>query len=295
MWESVLGRPPTAGEKRGAEDFLARRQTSGRPAPDQASPAITAESARAETGRFHENTAQERLLVRTAPREGDDFTVEAIVKLDSFDEASSVRVIASRWNGERFSLDSHGWSLGVTGKKSAYKPGNLIVQLVGEDSNMNTAYEVAASGLLLEPGRSYHVAARISCAEGSVSFVVRDLSTPEAAPRTATAKHSLVGKLGAGAASPVIGGLYRRGPHQFDGRIEGVRVAPGLLADGELAAEPARWPALGAMTWDARRPLPAGFEWQAGLSSAESTDPRVRAMTDLAHVLLNSNEFLYLH
>jgi len=295
MWESVLGRPPTAGEKRGAEEFLARRQVSGRPASDQASPAITADSARAETGRFHENTPQERLLVRTAPREGDDFTVEAVVKLDSFDDASSVRVIASRWNGERLSLDSHGWSLGVTGKKSAYKPGNLIVQLVGEDSNMNTAYEVAASGLMLELGRTYHVAARISCAEGSVSFVVRDLASPEAAPRTATAKHGLVGKLGAGAASPVIGGLYRRSPHQFDGRIEGVRVAPGLLADGELAAEPARWPALGAMTWDARRTLPAGYEWQAGLSSAESTDPRVRAMTDLAHVLLNSNEFLYLH
>ena len=54
-------------------------------------------------------------------------------------------------------------------------------------------------------------------------------------------------------------------------------------------------PALGAMIWDARRPLPAGYEWQAGVSSAESPDPRVRAMTDLAHVLLNSNEFLHLH
>ena len=49
------------------------------------------------------------------------------------------------------------------------------------------------------------------------------------------------------------------------------------------------------MIWDARRPLPAGYEWQAGVSSAESPDPRVRAMTDLAHVLLNSNEFLHLH
>jgi hypothetical protein len=68
-----------------------------------------------------------------------------------------------------------------------------------------------------------------------------------------------------------------------------------LLAEGELADEPARWPALGAMIWDARRPLPAGYEWQAGVSSAESPDPRVRAMTDLAHVLLNSNEFLHLH
>ncbi|MBL9186549.1 MAG: DUF1549 domain-containing protein [Opitutaceae bacterium] len=294
-WQAVLGRPPTADEKKGAEDFLARRQAAGRPAADQASPAITAEHARAAAGLFHENTAQERLLVRGAPREGDDFTVEAVVNLASLDPAASVRVIASRWNGEKLSLDSHGWALGVTGKKSAYKPGNLIVQLVGEDPNMNTAYEVVPSGVVLDPGRTYHVAARISCTEGAVSFVVRDLATPEAAPRTATAKHSLVGKLGAGAASPVIGGLYRRGPHQFDGRIDAVRVAPGLLDEAALSAEPSRWPALGAMTWDARRPLPAGYEWQAGASNAESPDPRIRAMTDLAHVLLNSNEFLHLH
>ena len=73
------------------------------------------------------------------------------------------------------------------------------------------------------------------------------------------------------------------------------RVAPGLLDESALSAEPSRWPALGAMTWDARRPLPAGYEWQAGASNAESSDPRTRAMTDLAHVLLNSNEFLHLH
>jgi len=294
-WQAVLGRGPTSEENRGAEDFIARRLADGHAVTDQAArPTSLAELAN-DPGIFHENTPRERLLVRNAPREGDDFTIEAVVRLDSLDPAAAVRVIASRWNGEKLSLDSHGWALGVTGKKSALKPGSLIAQLVGEDDNGNTAYEAVPSGLVLEPGRAYHVAARISCAERTVAFTVRDLATPEAAPRTATAKHTLVGKLGAGAASPVIGGLYRRGPHQFDGRIDGVHVAPGLLGDEGLSAEPARWPALGAMTWDARRPLPAGYEWQAGLSNAESPDPHVRAMTDLAHVLLNSNEFLHLH
>jgi hypothetical protein len=296
VWQSVLGRAPTAAEKENAEDFVARRLEAGRPLPDQASqPISVGDLAAGEPGRFHENTARERLLVRNAPREGDDFTVEAIVKPESIDAASAVRVIASRWNGEKLSLDSHGWALGLTGRKSAYKAGTLIVQLVGEDTNGNTAYEVVPSGLEVAVGRAHHVVARVSCAEGTVSFAVRDLAAPDAAPRTATAKFALVGKLGAGNASPAIGGLYRRGPHQFDGRIDGVRVAPGLLDDGALSAEPSRWPALGAMTWDARRPLPAGYEWQAGASNAESPDPKVRAMTDLAHVLLNSNEFLHLH
>ncbi|MBL9199895.1 MAG: DUF1549 domain-containing protein [Opitutaceae bacterium] len=295
VWQAVLGRAPTAAEKHGAEDFVARRLGAGKPRPDQSQPALTVADAGEEPGRFHENTARERLLVRNAPREGDDFTIEAIVRPDSLDAAASVRVIASRWNGEKLSLDSHGWALGITGKKSAYKAGTLIVQLVGEDTNGNTAYEVVPSGLEVVVGKSHHVVARISCAEGTVSFTVRDLAAPDATPRTASAKFALVGKLGAGNATPAIGGLYRRGPHQFDGRIDGVRVAPGLLADDALAAEPSRWPALGAMTWDARRPLPAGYEWQAGFSNAESPDPRIRAMTDLAHVLLNSNEFLHLH
>ena len=294
VWQAVLGRAPSADETRRAADFLAQRLDAARPGADRGEAQLTADNV-AEAGRFRENSPRERLLIRNAPREGDDFTLEAVVRLESLDAGGAVRVIASRWNGERLSLDSHGWSLGVTGKKSSLKPGSLIVQLVGEDDNMNTAYEPVGSGLTVALGSTHHVAARISCTEGTVSFFVRDLGQPESAPRTATVKHGIVGKLGAGLATPVLGGLFRRGPHQFDGRVDAVRISPGLLAEGELAAEPARWPALGAMIWDARRPLPAGYEWQAGVSSAESPDPRVRAMTDLAHVLLNSNEFLHLH
>ena len=295
IWQAVLGRVPLADEKRVAEDFIARRTAAGRLGADEAAGAITSEHAVMAAGRFKENTARERLLVRGAPREGDDFTVEAIVHLESIDPGAAVRVIASRWNGERLSLDSHGWSLGVTGKKSAFKPSSLIVQLVGEDDNMNTAYEAVASGIVIAPGKTFHVVARVACAEGTVSFFVRDLDSAESGPLTTTVKHRLVGKLGAGAATPVIGGLYRRGPHQFDGRIDGVRVVPGLLDDQALAADPSRWSALGAMTWDARHALPAGYEWQAGVSGEETADPRIRAMTDLAHVLLNSNEFIHLH
>jgi hypothetical protein len=62
-----------------------------------------------------------------------------------------------------------------------------------------------------------------------------------------------------------------------------------------LSADPARWPNTGALAWDARRAPAAGYEWQAGSATTESADPFVRAMSDLCHVLLNSNEFLYLH
>ena len=295
VWRAVLGRAPDPGERARAVEFVARREAAAQTGTPSAATSPAAGAPPDEPGRFRENSPRERLLVRGAPREGDDFTIEAVFRLASLDPGSAVRVIASRWNGERLSLDSHGWALGVTGTKSALKPGNLVVQLVGENDNGNTAYEVVGSGLEVALGRPQHVVAHVSCAEGTVTFTLRDLGTPGSPARTATGRFGLTGKLGAGAASVVIGGLSRRTAHQFDGLIDGVRIAPGLLAGAELHADPARWPALGATTWHARGPLAAGQEWQAGASTAESADPRIRALTDLAHVLLNSNEFLHLH
>jgi hypothetical protein len=289
-----LGREPTAEERRLAEQFLAERADGAAP-PAMALPIAADTDQKLPTGRFHENTAHERVLVRNAPKEGDEFTVEAIITPESIDAAAAVRTIVSRWSGEKSSLEAHGWSLGLTGRKSAHKPLNLIMQLVGEDENMNSAYEIAPSGLLLELGKTYHVAAKVSCAEGTVAFAVTDLNGPAGARRTATAKLNLVGKLGTGQAEPVIGGIYRRSPHQFDGRIDGVRIVSGILPDDALAGDPARWPLAGAIVWTPERAAAPGFEWTGGAALAESADPRQRAMADLCHVLLNSNEFIYLH
>jgi hypothetical protein len=117
----------------------------------------------ANASQFKENTPQERLVMNSTDKEGDEFTVEAIVKLDTIDANASVRTIASRWNGAKENVEAFGWSLGVTGEKSRFKPRNLIVQLVGEDENANITYEVVASDLRIELGATYHVAARVSC------------------------------------------------------------------------------------------------------------------------------------
>ncbi|MCX6952132.1 MAG: DUF1549 and DUF1553 domain-containing protein [Verrucomicrobia bacterium] len=292
-WKAALGRTPTPEERKLVEAFIEKRlaiEGGQRPMA-----AATEPQADAAPGKFRENTAHERLLVRNAPKEGDDFTVEAILMLESVDAGAAVRTIASRWTGEKGSLEGHGWSLGVTGKKSGYKPMNLIVQLVGEDENMNTAYEVVPSGIFLALRTPYHVVAKVSCSDGVVTFSVKDLSQPANERVTAKVPHKVVGKLGIGSAAPVIGGTFRRSASQFDGQIEALRIAPTLLGDGALTGEPAKWPAKSGVVWDARRENAALFEWQAGTANAESADPYARAMADLCHVLLNSNEFLYVH
>jgi len=92
----------------------------------------------------------------------------------------------------------------------------------------------------------------------------------------------------------VIGGLFRRGPHQFDGQIAAVRVLAGAVADDALNPDPARWTE-GTLVWRASQENNAAFAWSGGAMNAESGDPHGRAMADLCHVLLNSNDFLFLH
>jgi len=287
--KAALGREPTTDEETLAHAFLEQRFNS----EARESEALATDGNRSR--RFQENTEYERLIIRSGPREGDDFTIDAVVTLASLASGASVRTVVSRWAGEKNALEAHGWSLGVAGDRSPLRPGTLCVQLVGEDDNMNTTYEMVSSGLQLDVGVTYRLVAKISCTDGTVSFQVTDLGTTTAPPRTAVVRHSVMGKLGTGQASPVIGGLYRRGPHQFHGQIERIALVPGLPDDDMLPGGAAPRPVLGTVAWEAGQPLRAGMEWLGGTGEAESSDPRRRALTDLGHVLLNSNEFLYLH
>ena len=228
-------------------------------------------------------------------KEGDEFTVEAIVKLDSIDANAAVRTITSRWNAGKDNVESFGWSLGVTGEKSRFKPRNLIVQLVGEDENTNIAYEVAPSNLPVELGVSYHVAARVSCSEHTVTFHLQDLSKPNAPVLTAVAQHRVRGKLDSGQSLLVIGGLSKgAAAHQWDGTIEAARVAAGLLPDDALSTDPSRW-SQSLVLWNAKTGPTAQLAWASADGGSEATDPWRQAMNDLCHVLLNANEFFYLH
>jgi hypothetical protein len=246
-------------------------------------------------GRFHENTLQERLLDQTRVWEGDDFTVEALVRLDSVDAAAAVRTLASRWGGGKDSVEAFGWSLGVTGEKSRFKPRNLIVQLVGEDENSNIGYEVVASNLRVTLGHRLHVAATVSCTEHTVTFYLRDLDEPGSAEQRAVVPHAIRGKLGYGSSVFVVGGLNKRAvAHQWDGGIEALRLVSGVLSEGERRPDASQWGA-SLTSWNAAKG--PGLTWQVAGDGkvAEGGGPMRQAMNDLCQVLLNSNEFLYLH
>jgi hypothetical protein len=123
---------------------------------------------------------------------------------------------------------------------------------------------------------------------------VQETSKLNAPVLTSVAQHGVRGKLGQGNSSLVIGGLNKRLPsHHWDGRIEAARIVAGVVGDDMLSANPEKWqPSL--LTWIAKRGPDAELAW-AGADGADPIDPQRQAMNDLCHVLLNANEFFYLH
>ena len=290
IWEYTLGRPPTKKELTLAESFIAKRVAAPEdrpvPSPEELETA----------NQFKENTPQERLISSTTEKEGDDFTIEAIVKLESVDANASVRTIASRWNNGKDNVEAFGWALGVTGEKSRFKPRNLLLQLVGEDENSNITYEPIASDLRLELGVTYHVAVKVSCTAHTITFQLQQVGKANAPLMTSVVPHTVRTGLSDGSSALVIGGVHRRAvPHQWDGLIEAARVVRGVLPDEELTTDLTKWTSPALLSWNAHEVPPTTLAWANAESSAPSADPRQRAMADLCHVLLNANEFFYLH
>ena len=289
-WLAVLGRSPSSQERATVEIFLNKRAGTATQLARQDP------GSREYTGGFQENTPQERLLIKLGDREGDEFTVEAVVSLDSIDANAAVRTIASRWNGGKDSQEAFGWSLGVTGEKSRFKPRNLILQVVGEDENANIGYQVVPSNLRIELGRRYHLAARVSCTGHNVTFTAKDLETVGALPQSAVIPMEIRSKLSKGTSQLFLGGLNSRAAaHQWNGRIEALRIATGTLPDASLNSDPKRW-SEGLVVWRSSEPLTSQFAWSGSDAKAvEPGDPSRQAMNDLCQVLLNANEFFYLH
>jgi hypothetical protein len=74
-----------------------------------------------------------------------------------------------------------------------------------------------------------------------------------------------------------------------------MRIVTGNLPDKDLNADAEKWTA-SLITWRAGDPLTSQFAWSGSdTKTVEADDPFRQAMNDLCQVLLNTNEFFYLH
>ena len=290
-WQAVLGRRPTAQGMEMAAAFLQRRKRGEQNGARRAVPRSWRSASQ-----FKENTPHERLMATTTEKEGDEFTVEAIVKLDSIDVNASVRTIASRWNNGKDNVEAFGWSLGVTGEKSRFKPRNLIIQLVGEDENRNLDYEPVASDLRLDLGTTYHVAVQVSCSAHTVTFRVQQVGKANAPELTSVVPHGINLGLSQGASVPVIGGVSKRRRRTTGtARSKRPESSAACCPSPRSLLDPAEWVEPSLVSWNAKTGAKHGLDWAGTRDAADSVDPHKQALVDLCHVLLNTNEFFFLH
>jgi hypothetical protein len=252
---------------------------------------------------FKPGSTYEKMRVQTGEPEKDEFTVEAVVYLDSMYPDAAVRTIVSRWNNDKA---AKGWALGVTSEKSKHGPGNLIMQLCGDDFQGSVIYEVVASGLRVPVKTPFYVAATVSHKlgpdqkfGGTVTFHARNLADVNATMGTATVQHPVVGGYINTERALMLGGQDKQPRHLWDGAISRVVVTNGILAPEQLLISSVQ--NAPRCLFDAQAETLANtsepkFVWEKTVAptTGSKVSPRFEAFADFCHALINSNEFLYL-
>ena len=300
-WKLALGRHPDDEELDSAIRYL-----SSQGEPSTAPPTITAQLAatKSSAARIVGDNPSSTLKTTSADKLPDgDFTIEAIIQLDSLYPDANVRTIVSHWNGD---TSHRGWNFGVTSTKSGYKPRNLILQLVGGEPRQagtdKPTYEVIASNLRPELNRPYYVAVSVdvdAVSEDGITFFMKDLSFQNSPLQTATVPHGVMGDFKSDL-KLVIGDRDGTRRSRWDGLIDNVRVSRARLTPDQLLINNGDVSEISGFWEFNSQDSPGLDKSKAGnhLSVAADTSQSasgvdLQALADLCHVLLNSNEFLY--
>jgi hypothetical protein len=247
-------------------------------------------------------TAQDRLMIGDRAKLPDgDFTIEAFVMLRAPYENADVRTIAARWDGD---LKTPGWAFGVTGKKSRYKPMTLILQLSTAAEGAKEA-EPLFSGLFLQPGRPYFVAVSVKLSDGGegkdggVTFSIKDLSNDDEPMQSARVPHKTT-KLPEITAPLTIGGRWGAQKHLWDGVIDDVRLSEVPLRSEQLllTTEGLTDSTIGYWRFENRTGAfndssPHARHLMTLTTDRGRRDTSLDAWTDYCHVIINSNELIY--
>jgi mono/diheme cytochrome c family protein len=298
----TFGRLPTEKERRRMLAFLqkdARDETQ----------ASTSAAFRAEKMPYREGRAavlnpdgpQARLPVpRLAALPDGDFTIEAFVLLRSLYDDASVRTIVSQWN---MTKNKPGWSLGVTSRKSAFKPQTLVLQLSGAAEKNGTDYESLFSGLHIALNKPYFVAVSLHLSDPDkqgVTFYAKDLSNDEEPLQSVRCSHKMTSLSHPEALFTIGGRDITKIHHNWDGLIDDVRLSRGVLRPEQLllTAEGATDQTVGFWQFEEKPGVykdstTHGNDIQIKTGPGVGSDARMAAWVDLCHVLLNANEFLY--
>lgn len=300
-FERLFGRPPRPRERAEAVEFLAAQsQRAAEYSPGLQLPLEPLAARATQAARLRPESPHEKFhLPSQADVPTGEFTIEAVFVLDSLYDDAAVRTIASQWSGD----EQHpGWSLGVTSKRSRYEPRNLIVQLVGRTAQGTQEYHVLPSNLRVELGRTYYACAVVRLATsdspGEVEFYLQEVSESPSLQK-ATVAHPIVADY-TNELRVTLGGRDSQRRSLWDGLLDEVRLSRGALPAEQLliGSAPAAAAAMGYWQFESPESFYADTSGEGNHLEAPNpadlrAEARRSALVDLCHVLLNSNEFLY--
>lgn len=296
----AFGHEPTAEQRRQAVEFL-QQQADAAAGETQAMAADTLAPFPGNDNSTALNVTQDSPqpppgMLQSPALPTGDFTVEATILLRSLYPDASVRTIVSQWD----SNSKHtGWALGVTSTKSAHQPRNLILQLVGDLAQGGVGYEVIPSDLRPELNTPYRVSVAVKISETGqtgVRFTMQELK-PGAPLLTSYVAHQVTANYRS--TEPLlVGGRAGNTNHRWDGLIDDVRISNAALQPEQLLPGNAVINAESTVAcWRfdeqpgyLQDSSPNGHHLQQSGTSVTASDV---ALIDFCHVLLNSNEFLY--
>jgi hypothetical protein len=306
LWMQAFGREPSSEEIDTAIHFLNEQQQR-----------ITEERGQMDTsvvpvGRLPYRDGQAVVLnpeekpVRMSVDASDsmssnEFTIEACFQLRSVYDSGAVRTIAGKWNGDSKTV---GWMFGVTGKGSRRKPQTLVMQLFGKMPDGSIREAALFSDQHVELNTPYFVAASVRPAadgtdSGTVEFHLKNLANADEPLHSVTVKHSVVEPV-VNALPMTLGFRASAGDSFFDGLIDDVRLSNSVLTPDQLLLN-SEQPGPATVAFWRFEPVPGLLEDSTGraqrlsLQRGKSSEvsPELAAFADLCHVVLNSNEFLY--
>ncbi|MAX38854.1 MAG: hypothetical protein CME33_20050 [Gimesia sp.] len=231
----------------------------------------------------------------------ENCTIEVFFQIRSIYESGAVRTLASKWTGK---VPEPGWIFGVTGRGSRRKPQTLVFRTFGKRNDGSVGDEIIFSDQHIQLNTPYYAAVSFHVSgeqAGTIDFFLKDLSNDDEQLGRITKKHRIV-QIQDNNLPVAFGRMVRNSQSFFDGLIDDIRFsskaldAPALLFTQESVTKDT----LGYWKFD---PVPGLFQDSSNhqhhltqedqLSSAGN--PRRAAFVDLCHILLNSNEFLYVH
>ena len=297
IFKSAYGRPATQAEIELSQSFL--DQWLNNQEPNKESQKIETKADKSiDSLSLYENTP--RIYKKKGIELGTSWTIEAIARLDHIHANANVNTLLSQWSG---SHQKAGWTFGITSAKSAYEPRNFIMQLIGENIGGDTIYRVIDSNLQIPLGKTHYLSCSVTLnpkGDSHVHFVWKDLETSDSKIQEARVKHDIIALQSVSSDELFLGGRST-GQHFWNGNIKHFRISsPAISQEHSLISENNKAQDQGTAKLNlnfAKSPnqvlQDTGFLPRT--IPQKTSSPQTEALAALCHVILTSNEFLYLH